>query len=97
MVKFCDLLRTSSSKTSVETYMLFLKKIYSRNIACFVVDSSRLHLTFVAFCLLSIIRKQQIKKYNYYVGQTDLLTRFRTDFTSLVWNFCRSLSRRRSS
>ena len=25
---------------------------------CFVVDSSRLHLTFVAFCLLSVIRKQ---------------------------------------
>ena len=24
----------------------------------FVIDSSRLHLTFVAFCLLSVIRKQ---------------------------------------
>ena len=27
-------------------------------LACFVRDSSRLHLTFAAFCLLSVIRKQ---------------------------------------
>ena len=35
---------------------------YSRNIDCFVVDSSRLqphlHLTFEAFCLLSVTHKQ---------------------------------------
>ena len=35
---------------------------YSRNIDCFVVHSSRLqpclHLTFEAFCLLSVTRKQ---------------------------------------
>ena len=47
----------------------------------------RLHLTFVAFCILSVIRKQYVKKYNYYVDQSELLARFRTDFTSSVWNF----------
>ena len=39
----------------------------------------------MAFCLLSVIRKQ----YNYSVDQSKLLTRFRTDFTSSVRNFCR--------
>ena len=52
--------------------------MYSRNIDCFVVDSPRLqlrlNLTFVAFCLLSVIQ------YNYYVDYSELLTRFRTDF-----------------
>ena len=47
-----------------------------------------LHLTFVAFCLLSFIRKQKLKQCNYSVDQSALLTRFRTDFTSSVWNFC---------
>ena len=37
---------------------LFLRILYSTNIDCFVRDSSHLHLTFVAFCLLSVIRKQ---------------------------------------
>ena len=32
--------------------------IYSRNFECFVVDLSHLHLTFVTFCVLSVIRKQ---------------------------------------
>ena len=37
----------------------FLKEyIYSRNFDCFVVDLSYLHLTFVTFCVLSVIRKQ---------------------------------------
>ena len=31
--------------------------LYSTNIDCFVRDSSRLLLTFVAFCLLSVIRR----------------------------------------
>ena len=57
MVKFCVLPRTSSSKTQ----MLLLKKyIHSSNIDCIVVYSSRLHLTFVAFCLLSVTHKQQL-------------------------------------
>ena len=54
MVKFCVLLRTSSGKTQ----MLLLKRIFCMNIDCFVVDSLCLHLTFVAFCLLSVICKQ---------------------------------------
>ena len=31
-------------------------------------------------------------QYNYYVDQSDLLTRFRTDFTSSVWNFCHGVT-----
>ena len=50
----CVHLPTSSSKTQ----MLLLEKIIFQNIDCFARDSSRLHLTFVAFCLLSVIRKQ---------------------------------------
>ena len=58
MVKFCDLLGRSSRKTVPQ--MVLLKKII---FDCFVVDSSRLHLTFEALCLLSVIRKQY--RYNY--------------------------------
>ena len=85
MVKFCVLELMSSSKTQ----MLLLKKyIYSsNNIDCIVVDSSRLHLTFVAFCLLSVTHKQQLYC-NYYINQSELLSRLRTDFMSSVWNFC---------
>ena len=43
----------------------------------------------VAFCLPSVIRKQQLKQSNFSVDQSALLTGFRTDFTSSVWNFCR--------
>ena len=42
----------------------------------------------MAFYLLSVIRKQQLKQCNYSVNQSALLTGFRTDFTSSVWNFC---------
>ena len=64
--------------------------IISTNIDCFVRDSSHLHLTFVAyyFCLLPVIRKQWLKQFNYSVDQSALLTGFRTDFRSSVWNFC---------
>ena len=54
LVNCCVYLPTISS----ETRMLRLERLYSTNINCFVRDSSRLHLTFVAFCLLSAIRKQ---------------------------------------
>ena len=85
LVTCCVDLPTSSSKTQ----MLLLEKTqYSTNIDCFVRDSSRLRLNFVAFCLLSVIRKQQLKQCNYSVDQSALLTGFRTDFTSSVWNFC---------
>ena len=43
----------------------------------------------MAVCLLSAVRKQQLKQYNYHVDQSELLTRFWTDFTSSLWNFCR--------
>ena len=43
----------------------------------------------MAVCLLSAVRKQQLKQYNYHVDQSELLTRFWTDFTSSMWNFCR--------
>ena len=54
LVNCCVYLPTISS----ETQMLRLERLYSTNINCFVRDSSRLHLTFLAFCLLSVIRKQ---------------------------------------
>ena len=47
-------LQQNSNTSSREDYIL-------QNIDCFVRDSSHLHLTFVAFCLLSVktvIRKQ---------------------------------------
>ena len=55
---------------------------------CFVRDSLCLHLTFVAFGLLSVICKQWLKQCNYSVDQSALLTGFRTYFTSSVSNFC---------
>ena len=58
MVKFCDLLCRSFRKTVPQ--MVFLKK---NLFDCFVVDSSRLHLTFEALYLLSVILKQY--RYNY--------------------------------
>ena len=66
----------------------FLRRLCSTNIDCFVRDSSRLHLTYVAFCLFSVVHKQWLKKYNCCVNQSALLTGFWTDFTSSVWNFC---------
>ena len=44
--------------------------------------------TFDLCGLLSVIRKQELKQCNYSVDQSALLTGFRTDFTSSVWNFC---------
>ena len=70
----------------------FQRRLYSTNIDCFVRDSSHLHLTSVAFCLLSVktvIRKQQLKQCNYSIDQSALLTRFLIDFTSSEWIFCR--------
>ena len=84
--KCCVHLPTSSSKTPM---LLLEKTIFHKiYIDCFVRNSSCLHSTFVAFCLLSVIRKQQLKQCNYSVDQSALLTGFRTDFASSVWNFC---------
>ena len=46
----------------------------------FAVDSLRLHLTVVSFCLMSVIRKEKLEQYNYCVDQSELLTTLRTDF-----------------
>ena len=70
--------------------MFHLEQTTSTNIDCFVRDSSRLHLTFVAFCLLSVIRKQWLKQYNY---SSD---RIPDRFYVISMEFL-SLSRRRSS
>ena len=67
----------------------FQRRLYSININCFVRDYWRLYLTFVAFYLLSVSRKQQLKQCNYSVDQSALLTGFRTDFKTQVSNFCR--------
>ena len=56
----------------------FWRRLHSKNIDCFVRDSSCLLLTFVAFCLLTVIQC------NYSVVQSALMTGFRTDFTSPV-------------
>ena len=56
-------------------------------LAVFIRDSSRLHLIFAAFCLLSVIRKQKLKQWNYSVHHLALLTGFRTDFTSSLLPF----------
>ena len=55
LVKCCVHMRISSS-TKLKCF--FQRRLYSTNIGCFVRNSSRLHLTFAAFCLLSLIRKQ---------------------------------------
>ena len=83
---FVNELQQNSDTFSKEEYIL------GNILTVFVVDSSRLHLTYEAFCLLSVIHKQQVKQYNYFIDQSELPTRFLTDFTSSVWNFCRSVA-----
>ena len=84
LVKCYVHLRTSCSKSQ----MLLSREEYTPQILA-VIDSSRLYLTFAAFCLLSVIRKQQFKQCNYSVDQSTLMTGFRTNCTLSVWNFCR--------
>ena len=57
LVDFGEVL-CSSAKELSKTQMLLLEKTIFHKYRMFVRDSSRLHLTFVAFCLLSVIRKQ---------------------------------------
>ena len=47
-----------------------------------------MHRVYFAFCLLSIICKQWLEQYNYSDVQSALMTGFRTDIMSSVWNFC---------
>ena len=77
-VKCCVHLRTSSSK--IQMLLLF---------DLFFIDSLRLYLTFAAFCLMFVIRKQWLEQHNYSDVQSALMIRCGTDFTSSVWNFCR--------
>ena len=79
-------------RAPVNLECFFSKRVYSTNIDCFDIDSSGLHLTFVAFYLFSDIRKQCLKQCNYSVDQSALLIGFRTDFTSSVWNLCRGVA-----
>ena len=55
LCSFANELQKNSNASSREDYI-------PANINCFVTDSSRLHLTFVACCLLSGIRKQLLKQ-----------------------------------
>ena len=83
LVKCYVHLQRSSSKTQ----MLLVERNSTINIDCFVLDSSRFYLTFAAFCLFSVICKQQLKQWNQSVTQSALMCGFQTDFTSSVWNF----------
>ena len=84
MVTFCIFLGTSKTqmfppinKSIFHEYWLFCSKFIA------------VTFHFVAVCLLSAVRKQQRKQYNYHVDQSELLTRFWTDFTSSLLNCCR--------
>ena len=54
----------------------------------FEVDSSLLHLTFVTFFLLSFTNNSNYVANSHYVYKLELLTRFWTNFTSKMLNFC---------
>ena len=69
--------------------MLLQERIYATNIDCFVIDLSRLHLTFVAFCLLSVICKLLHRPISAYDRIPDRFHIISMEFLSL--------SRRRSS
>ena len=87
LVDFGKVLCPSTTPAKLKCFMY--RRLYSTNVDCFVKDSSRLHLSFVAFCLLPVIRKQEIKQSNYSIVQSALMTGFRREFTSPVWNFWR--------
>ena len=58
LVNFCKVLCLSANELQQNSNASSLRRLYPRNIDCFVRDSSRLHLTFLAFCLSSVVRKQ---------------------------------------
>ena len=82
LVKCCVHLQIKQAPAKLKCFFQSRIPVYSRHIDCFVVDSSRLHLTFVAFCILSVICKQQLQQHNYSVDQSALSTGFQTDFMS---------------
>ena len=71
---------------------------YSTNIDCFVIDWACLYIyiTFVAFCLLSVIRKQWLEQYNRrpisaYDRFPERLLSHQSLWSS-VWNFSRRVA-----
>ena len=59
LVNFTKVLCSSASEPQKNSNASSRENIfYKLNFDSFVRDCSRLHLTFVAFCLLSVIRKQ---------------------------------------
>ena len=58
LVDFGKVLCSSANKLQQNANASSREDYISTNIDCFVRDFSRLHFTFVAFCLLSVIRKQ---------------------------------------
>ena len=87
LCSFANELQQNSKASSREDY---IPEILTVSLDWFIAFLHlRLHLTFVASCILSVIRKQELKQCIYSVDQSTLLTGFRTDFTSSVWNFCR--------
>ena len=81
-VKLCVHLRTNSSKNSNTSFT----EEYIPQVLPVLL---KIHRVYFAFCLLSVIRKQWLGQCNYPDVQSALMTGFRTDFTSSVWNFCR--------
>lgn len=61
---YCRYLLCSSEDAQQQNLNAFVKRwIYSTNKGYFVVDS---WITLLRFCKISVIRKQQLKQYNYY-------------------------------
>ena len=64
-------LQQNSNASSREEYILQLLTV--------LLQIHRLHLSFLAFCLLSVFRKQQLKQCNYSVVQSALMTGFQAE------------------
>ena len=58
LVDFGKVLCSSANELQQNLNASSSEEYIPQNIDCFARDSSRLHLTFVAFCLLPVIRKQ---------------------------------------
>ena len=64
MCLLVDFVKVLCSRAPAKLKYFFWRKLHSTNIDCFVRDSSHLHLTYVAFCVLSVktvIRKTVAK------------------------------------
>ena len=87
LVKCCVHLRTGSNKTQ----MLPLEKnlFHKHWLFCYRFITLTFDLCSLLSFVWSVIRKQWLKQCNYSVVQSAVMTGFRTDFMSLVRNFCR--------